>query len=127
LLPLELGRCAYERGSDGAMLRAADAPQRVRAAAAACGLARRRAFCARWQPPSRAYHAPIDTGALVTGLTNEAAAVCCWTPGLAARGFAGVIFSATTATSCSSKSDGRRVVPVSEGGVTDPAKRFTFY
>ena len=72
LLPVELGKCEYERGSDGQMIH-------VMTSKRVCSY---EVIRENWSPlsilqmianPSTAgvrYHALIDTGALITGLTN---------------------------------------------------------
>lgn len=91
LLPVELGRCKYEKGSDGKMLALLTDAQVVQL----------RPLPPDWSPlgilhevatASPPYHALIDTGALVTGLDNRAAAVALLDGGLEAQGFRGVVF-----------------------------------
>ena len=69
LLPVELGRCCFERGDDGRILRTLTQPavasiDLLGAGWSALGVLDRVASA---DPP---YHALIDTGALVTGLDN---------------------------------------------------------
>src|SRR4051812_37448730 len=69
LLPLELGRCQYEKGSDGKMLHVLTSPEFVSydVLPATWTPASLLDMVAQAQPP---YHALIDTGALITGMSN---------------------------------------------------------
>src|SRR5688572_29829979 len=69
LLPLELGQCEYEKGSDGKMLNfftsaRVTSYQLIERNWSPRSLLR---TIATGDPP---YHALIDTGALITGMTN---------------------------------------------------------
>lgn len=69
LLPIELGRCGYEKGSDGKMMAYLTSPEIVSYEVvdegwSVHGLLERIATA---DPP---YHALIDTGALITGMSN---------------------------------------------------------
>jgi hypothetical protein len=126
LLPLELGRCVYEKGSDGKMLHLMTDPSVVTL----------RTIPPLWAPlqllkaVARArptYHALIDSGALVTGVSNLQAARILLQEGLAEAGFEGVVFLTDEGDQLLLKAAGMLVVPLAESGVSDPRKRFTFY
>jgi len=68
LLPLDLGRCGYEKGSEGQMFHVLTDPtvvclERMKERWCVASLLRHVA--------TRHYHALIDTGALITGLSNK--------------------------------------------------------
>lgn len=69
LLPIELGRCGYEKGSDGKMMAYLTAPEIVSYEVVEEGWSVRGLLdhIATADPP---YHALIDTGALITGMSN---------------------------------------------------------
>ena len=70
LLPLDLGRCGYERGSDGKMLSVLTDPEvvSVQFEAADWTVQSLLRGVARASPR---FNALIDTGALITGLSNK--------------------------------------------------------
>lgn len=69
LLPIELGRCGYEKGSDGKMMSYLTSPEIVSHEVVEEGWSVRGLLerIATADPP---YHALIDTGALITGMSN---------------------------------------------------------
>ena len=73
LLPLDLGRCGYEKGSDGKMLHVLTDPDVVSVEIARVGwtVSSLLRHVASAEPR---LHALIDTGALITGLSNRAVA-----------------------------------------------------
>jgi hypothetical protein len=73
LLPLDLGHCHYERGSDGKMIHVltSDKIMRVEFAETDWTVLQLLTHIARAEPH---FNALIDTGALITGLSNEGVA-----------------------------------------------------
>ena len=73
LLPIDLGRCGYERGSDGKMIAILTNPEvvTVQSAPPNWSVESLLAGVATAEPH---YHALIDVGALVTGLSNKGVA-----------------------------------------------------
>lgn len=69
LLPLELGKCKYETGTDGKMLHVLTAPDTMRCEYIEKGWTAK-GLLDRVATASPPYHALIDTGALITGLSN---------------------------------------------------------
>ena len=69
LLPLDLGRCGYELGSDGQMLHVLTNPAHVGARFMEGGWSVD-SLLRHVATASPRYHALIDTGALITGLGN---------------------------------------------------------
>lgn len=69
LMPIELGECGYEKGSDGLVLNYMTNPDIVSHEVIEEGWSVRSLLntIAQANPP---YHALIDTGALITGMTN---------------------------------------------------------
>ena len=90
-LTLELDRCHYEKGSDGKMLALLTSPEVVSIRAVPPKWTPRALLraVARAHPP---YHALIDAGALITGISNQRVAEILLDEGLAAHGFEGVAF-----------------------------------
>ena len=70
LLPLDLGQCGYEKGSDGKMIQVLTSPDVMRCEFASPGwtVEKLLQYIAEAEPR---FHALIDTGALITGLSNE--------------------------------------------------------
>ena len=85
LLPRELGRCRYEKGSDGKVLATLTSPRVVTSEVV------KRDWSVRFlldkiannDPP---FHALIDTGALITGFTNQEVAQYLLANGLKMKG-----------------------------------------
>ena len=74
LLPLELGSCGYEKGSDGQMISVLTSPDYVDMTSISEGWSVESLLThiatARASNGEPAFHALIDTGALVTGMSN---------------------------------------------------------
>lgn len=70
------------------------------------------------------YHALIDSGALITGMSNYEVAHYLLTKGLA--NFEGVVFLDEADRKVVLTRDGMRVVPLNQCGI-DVTKRFAFY
>eukprot|EP00954_Amorphochlora_amoebiformis_P016362 1281780-Amorphochlora_amoeboformis.AAC.1 len=125
LLPHELRPCQYEPGSEAKIVRVLTDPQVVS----------NRYITGRWTVPSlllevaspgcpAPYKALIDTGALVTGMTNEEVARF-----LLARGLEGIdacVFLDESDRKVVVDRSGGRPVPLSRCGVS-PERYFTFY
>ena len=69
LLPLDLGRCGYELGSDGQMLHVLTNPRFCAVTFMATGWTVDK-LLRHVATATPRYHALIDTGALITGLGN---------------------------------------------------------
>lgn len=89
ILPQELGSCQYERGSDGKVVHFLTSPSICQFEFIPTGwtTASILDFIAKANPP---FHALIDTGALVTGMSNKAVAEFLLKAGLV--GMKGVVF-----------------------------------
>ena len=70
LLPLDLGRCGYEKGSDGKMLHVLTNPNILSVRFAQPGWTVRTLLRSVANAEPR-FNALIDTGALITGLSNK--------------------------------------------------------
>jgi hypothetical protein len=81
LLPLELGKCSYERGTDGLVLNFLTSPRIMSTFTAPQGWTVKGLLnkIATADPP---YNALIDTGALITGMSNYEVAAYLLTHGL---------------------------------------------
>ena len=124
LLPLDLGRCGYERGSDGKMLHVLTDPDVVGIEIARAG----------WTVKSLLRHvasaeprvnALIDTGALITGLSNKAVARYLLLNGLG-KWCEGVIFLDESDEKMILVKATGRVLSLSQCGISVD-KRFAFY
>lgn len=125
LLPVELGRCEYERGSDGQMLTVMTSPE-------VCSY---EVVLQEWSPSSllsricrdisaQKYHALIDTGALITGMSNLEVAAYLLDHGL--DWCEGVVFLDDLDRKMVLVRSTRRVLKMAQCGI--PAdKRFAFY
>ena len=123
LVPLELGQCQYEAGSDGQMLHVLTSP-----AVTSCRLLPDNwsvdvllDAVAKSQPP---FHALIDTGALITGLSNLEVA-----RQLLARGLShcdGVVFLDELDRKMILLRDSGHVIPLARCGIA-LNRRFAFY
>lgn len=123
LLPVELGRCQYERGADGKMLHALTNPSVLSVRRVAPGWTVE-GLLQMVADPSKKYRALIDTGALVTGLTNYQVARFLLTHGL--DGLDGVVFLDEKDRKVILVRDGLAVLPLAQCGI-DKGKRFSFY
>lgn len=127
LLPVELGKCNYDEGVDGELLHVLTSPRVVTAATVGESgwsvdtLLRRIALQA--DPP---LHALIDTGALVTGLTNEQVARHLLAVPDGLPGMEGVVFLDDEDRQMILLRAGGRVLPLKNTSVAW-RKRFTFY
>ena len=122
LLPVDLGTCKYEKGSDGKMLVTLTDENvatvlRVGDSWDARGLLRTIAS-------DGAYNSLIDTGALITGMDNEQVARYLLEH-LPRHTFDGVVFLDRSDRKMFMQREGR-CISLSQSGV-DPARRFTFY
>ena len=127
LLPVELGKCHYERGSDAKMLRYLTDPE----------VTSQEILPSSWTvryildhvagihvPGPSIYHALIDTGALVTGMSNLEVAQYLLENGL--RGIDGVVFLDEEDRKMICVRKGYRVMKVAQSGVP-LNRRFAFY
>eukprot|EP00929_Paragymnodinium_shiwhaense_P084618 TRINITY_DN45263_c0_g3_i1.p1 TRINITY_DN45263_c0_g3~~TRINITY_DN45263_c0_g3_i1.p1 ORF type:complete len:2284 (+),score=520.79 TRINITY_DN45263_c0_g3_i1:413-6853(+) len=127
LLPRSLGACHYAAGDDGEVMTALSNTAVVSA----------HEMNAAWTPRSLLnfvatartnagpkYHALIDTGALVTGMTNAEVAQYLLQNGLA--GLHGVVFLNEQDERVVLLRDGMRIVDLAQSGLS-PEQRFTFY
>eukprot|EP01012_Entosiphon_sulcatum_P062087 TRINITY_DN8821_c0_g1_i1.p1 TRINITY_DN8821_c0_g1~~TRINITY_DN8821_c0_g1_i1.p1 ORF type:complete len:4205 (-),score=604.71 TRINITY_DN8821_c0_g1_i1:28-12642(-) len=124
LLPTELSPCHYQQGDDAQMLHVLTRTDVVHADFAedqwtVLGLLKHVATAS--SPP---FHALIDTGALITGLTNLEVARLLLENGLV--GMQGVVFLDAEDRQMVLLRDGLQVVPASQCGLS-AQKRFTFY
>merc|ERR1740123_28164 len=128
LLPRVMGECMFEAGDDGAILRVLGDTRVVSAKALDA-----------WDPQTllnivagaRAsdgsgpkYHTLIDTGALITGMSNFEVALYLLRNGLV--GFDGIVYLDKADERMVLVRDGLRIVKLSQCGLA-PEKRFTFY
>ncbi len=122
LLPLELGSCNYERGSDGKVIHVLTSPRvvthSIQSNWSVQGLLR---SIARADPP---FHVLIDTGALITGMSNEEVAAFLLAHGLSHM--LGVVFLDQNDQQQILLRSGGPPVSLSQCGI-DPSQRFTFY
>ena len=122
LLPLELGRCVYERGSDGKVLATLTSP-------AVVGFSVKYGWSVESLLRDIAAHRPsfhslIDTGALITGMDNRAVAEFLLAHGLA--DMEGVVYLDSSDNQMILLRSGGHPVPASQCGVA-PHRRFSFY
>ncbi len=124
LLPLELGKCQYEPGTDGKLLHLLTNPEVVSFSLLPSGWTVLSLLdrVATQQGPG--FHALIDTGALVTGLTNKEVARYLLEKGLVHM--EGVVFLDEEDRSVVLVRDQWRTMGLHQCGIS-PAKRFTFY
>ena len=123
ILPLELGSCQYERGSDGRVVHYLTSPSVVRHVTLSPGWHAKSVldFVATAQPP---FLALIDTGALVTGMSNKAAARYLLEAGL--TGVKGVVYLDEMDRQMVLLRKGFKVVKLAESGLA-VTERFSFY
>lgn len=121
MLPVELGKCRYEKGSDAKMMFLLTSPQVVS----------HQVLASSWTVRSVLegvakgnYHALLDTGALITGMTNVEVAASLLRMGLA--NMDGVVFLDDDDRKMILLRAGMRVVELSQSGIP-PHKRFSFY
>jgi len=123
LLPVDLGRCQYERGADGQVLATMIDPNVVSYEELPDDWSAQ-SLLLRIARSGNRYHALIDTGALITGLTNKQVAAFLLNNGL--EGFDGVVFMDEFDRKMVMLRESRRVVKLSQCGVPIE-KRFTFF
>ena len=125
LLPLDLGRCGYERGSDGEMLDVLTSGAVVdwRAAEPGWTVESLLEGIASAQPP---YHALIDTGALITGLGNVQVACFLLAHPVLGAWCEGVVFLSETDEKMILVKATGRVLKLAQCGIAKE-KRFAFY
>ncbi|KAJ1425171.1 hypothetical protein B484DRAFT_93375, partial [Ochromonadaceae sp. CCMP2298] len=123
ILPLELGQCQYERGSDGRVTHYLTSPSVVQSVSMPAGWDAHSLldYIAKADPP---FHALIDTGALITGMSNRGAAEYLLQAGLA--GLKGVVFLDELDRQMVLLRKGLKVVRLSDSGLAWN-ERFTFY
>lgn len=125
LLPLELGQCGYEKGSDGRMLHVVTDPEVMTCTLVPVGWTVRSLLDhIATRPRHQHFKALIDTGALITGLSNKQVAAY-----LLRRGLAwcdGVVFLDEEDRKMILVRATGRVVPVEQCGVP-LHRRFAFY
>ncbi|KAG5471337.1 hypothetical protein LSCM1_01417 [Leishmania martiniquensis] len=124
ILPLDLGECFYEPGSDGRVLSVLTSPEVAHAEVLPDSWTPLRLLdrIAAAQPP---YSALIDAGALITNMDNEEVARYLLSR-LPAALFDGVVFLDRQDRQMIVQRDNGLVVPVSQCGVP-LARRFTFF
>ncbi|AIO00701.1 hypothetical protein LPMP_311130 [Leishmania panamensis] len=124
ILPLDLGECFYEPGSDGRVLSVLTNPEVVHAEVLPDSWTPLRLLdrIAAAQPP---YSALIDAGALITNMSNEEVARCLLAR-LPAALFDGVVFLDQRDRQMILQRDNGLVIPVTQCGVP-LARRFTFF
>ncbi|TPP41495.1 hypothetical protein CGC20_3525 [Leishmania donovani] len=124
ILPLDLGECFYEPGSDGRVLSVLTNPEVVHAEVLPDSWTPLRLLdrIAAAQPP---YSALIDAGALITNMDNEEVARYLLAR-LPAALFDGVVFLDRRDRQMILQRDNGLVIPVSQCGVP-LARRFTFF
>jgi hypothetical protein len=123
ILPRELGSCHYERGSDGRVVHYLTSPRIVSFVNVATGWEVRSLldFIAKADPP---FHALIDTGALITGLSNKQVAEHLLKAGLV--NMKGVVYLDELDRQMVLIRAGMKVLKLSECGLAWN-ERFTFY
>jgi hypothetical protein len=123
LLPEELGKCRYSPGDDARMLHVLTSPSVVEARRlteewSVLGLLEQ---VATWTPP---VHALIDTGALVTGLSNVDVARKLLEAGL--PHVDGVVFMDASGCKMILVREGMQILKLEQCGLP-PSRRFSFY
>jgi hypothetical protein len=123
ILPQELGSCQYERGSDCRVVHYLTSPSIVRHVKMPPGWTAKSIleYVATAQPP---FLALIDTGALITGMSNKAAARHLLEAGLA--GIKGVVYLDELDRQMVLLRKGFKVVKLAEAGLA-LSERFSFY
>ena len=126
LLPLELGKCRYDRGTDGKLQHVLTSPDVVSLRLIAMGWSVTGLLDIIASPGEEdpVYHALIDTGALVTGMSNLEVASYLLTKGL--EWAEGVVFLDELDRKMILLRDGLKVVPLHQCDI-HKSKRFAFY
>ena len=124
LLPVEFGDCVYEKGDDAKMIDYLTSPSMMRYVRIQPGWTVRGVLdsIASADPP---YHALIDTGALITGLTNRQVAEYLLTDGRMPS-MQGVVFLDNYDEKMILVRDGMKVMKLSQCGIRMD-ERFSFY
>lgn len=123
LLPEELGKCSFTPGDDARMLHVLTSPSVVEASVlpvdwSVVGLLKQ---VAEYDPP---LHALIDTGALITGLSNGDVARKLLEAGL--KHADGVVFMDASGCKMILMREGMQVLKLEQCGLP-PSRRFSFY
>ena len=125
LLPLELGECTYEEGSDGKMVHFLTSPTVMSYEEVDDGWSVKLLLKKISTAPMYTYRALIDTGALITGLTNlEVARELMAEGGL--PGVDGVVYLDSKDRKMILLRKTLRSVPLAESGIP-LSRRFAFY
>ena len=125
LLPEELGQCQYEEGSDGKILHYLTAPTIMssRILGGDWNVTKLLDDIITCDPP---FHCLIDTGALITGMSNYEVAKYLIDSGLPASTFDGVVFLDNKDRKMILLRNGMNVVRLDQAGCP-PERRFSFY
>ena len=123
LLPIELGQCGYEMGTDGQLIHTLTSPSVMAYTVVEPGWTVRSLldFVGNAQPP---FHSLIDTGALITGMSNEQVAQYLLKNGLSSM--EGVVFLDELDRKMILVRATGRVLRLAECGIPK-VKRFAFY
>ena len=124
LLPLELGTCQYEQGSDGCMLSYLTSPSIVSYEIAPNDWSVESLLLTIAQKSNPPYHALIDTGALITGLSNKDVAAFLLRNGL--FNFEGVVYLDEADVKMILLRSTFTAVPLAQASIPK-AKQFAFY
>lgn len=124
LLPPSLAPCNYEKGSEAKMIRVLSTPEYVRTTCYAAGGIEVKELLRRIATHEDNFAALIDTGALITGMSNEDVARYLLRVGLRSKE-ACVFMDATDRKMVVTRSDGPPLSLESSG--IRKEKRFTFY
>jgi len=125
LLPLELGKCHYERGSDGLVLSVLSDPRVVSYSIKSGGWSVRSLLRDIAQSRSPVFHSLIDTGALITGMENKEVALFLLEAGL--HSMDGVVYlDEHDQQMILLRTSGGIPIPASQCGVA-PSRRFSFF
>ena len=125
LLPLDLGRCGYEKGSDGKVLHTLTDPRIVNVYYTEPGWSVESLLHHVATARSPPFHALIDTGALITGKTNKQVAAFLLANGLG-KWCDGVVFLDENDEKVILVKATGRVLKLSQCGIA-LEKRFAFY
>ncbi|CEL97859.1 unnamed protein product [Vitrella brassicaformis CCMP3155] len=121
LIPRELGLCQYEQGTDGKILTLLTSPRVVTHTTLEQGWG---VAAILKRVANGGFHALIDTGALITGLSNLEVARRLLAAGL--KGHDGVVFLDSQDRQMVLMREGGKVLPLAQCGLSWD-KRFTFY